>query len=943
MLVELSGQRVAIEAKYAADASHQSATRGAAATVRAAQEAAKDAARRLVAEDAHFAVAVVYPSAARVADLESRDDLRWGHVRLGDEGGPQPVVLTDGGGWAELATWLRWVLLADDQAALARRLETTLSAAANQLADGERVRLIRPLGIGPSDSTDKQHMAAKRMLLMLAAATMFHVRIQQRLEDMPETEYPKLTDTSRGKWRPPQAAGTCRVAPDPVGAFAEAWTLVLDVDYRPIFEAARDALYTMHGTIGFPTALRTVTGEALGLASQTATLRYDLLGGVFHRVLDTARYDGSFYTTAAAATLLAGLAIPDDWLDWSDPDAITSLRICDPACGSGTLLLAALERVERLGVSAGAIPAGSDDRTLVVSSLIEDSLWGYDINSTATHLAATSLGLVAPDVDFRRMCLFHSKFGVYPNGHTSRGKQGYEVHLGSVDLLPTSDAQLEVMRESGVHSQVEIQQATDRAADPPKMDLVIMNPPFTRDSLRHDHLGPGDEKRLKEAEKRLLAAIGTANGGAQAARLHSSDGIFFLLGEHLAATDGGRIAVVLPAVVATSPGAAGRRKFLAQHFHIETIVISHDPDRINFSGNTAISEMLVIGCRRPLGLLPAEDQRPTRLVVLLRNPANMLEAHEMLVALASAIPAERDTHGRFVVYEMPAEQLREGDWRQVAFASDTTHNALLKLEANLPGRADDRQAGEAPRPPACVPLGEVNGRFETASAVGPAGRRTQDAFRRRHVSHISTGKAALWFHKGKTSDDVPNQPITTMAAQPDSWLEVKQGKAGLADTYWSQRSRLLIANRVRWNTMQLVAVRVDTPVLGSAWIPVAARDEDHEKALCVWLNSTLGVLGLYGNQSLKAADYPRFSLDDLRAVPVPQLSAEQSAALAVAFDDHSDSPLRCFTEMRHCEVRRSLDAVVAEVVGDDIGFTSNDIHAVREGLAREPAISRDRG
>ena len=55
-------------------------------------------------------------------------------------------------------------------------------------------------------------------------------------------------------------------------------------------------------------------------------LRHDLLGRIFHRVLDTARYDGSFYTSTAAAVLLASLAIREQDADWSDPN---SLQHCE--------------------------------------------------------------------------------------------------------------------------------------------------------------------------------------------------------------------------------------------------------------------------------------------------------------------------------------------------------------------------------------------------------------------------------------------------------------------------------------------------------------------------------------------------------------------------------------------------------------------------------------
>ena len=54
---------------------------------------------------------------------------------------------------------------------------------------------------------------------------------------------------------------------------------------------------------------------------------------------------------------------------------------------------------------------------------------------------------------------------------------------------------------------------------------------------------------------------------------------------------------ILPTVMATNPAAFHTRRYLAHRFHIDTIVSSHDPDRIFFSENTSIGEILLI-CRR---------------------------------------------------------------------------------------------------------------------------------------------------------------------------------------------------------------------------------------------------------------------------------------------------------------------------------------------------------
>ena len=54
---------------------------------------------------------------------------------------------------------------------------------------------------------------------------------------------------------------------------------------------------------------------------------------------------------------------------------------------------------------------------------------------------------------------------------------------------------------------------------------MIMNPPFTRDSLRHDQFSPADEQAIKRREKEILEG----QPHRAAARLHSSGGAFTVL------------------------------------------------------------------------------------------------------------------------------------------------------------------------------------------------------------------------------------------------------------------------------------------------------------------------------------------------------------------------------------------------------------------------------
>ena len=606
----------------------------------------------------------------------------------------------------------------------------------------------------------------------------------------------------------------------------------------------------------------------------------DLLGRIFHTVLDTARYDGSFYTTTAAATLLAALAIGPDTCDWQDADAIARLRITDPACGTGTLLMAAAERIRDLA------PQSDVDET-ISRALIEQVFTGYDVNLTATHMAATTLGLLSPTTQFRNMKIGRTFLGVDDAG---------DAYLGSLEFL---DRQPMLMPwPGGAQSVTQVDTGEAMAAAEPA-DLVIMNPPFTRDSLRHDQFSTTDEKKVKDREKALFAN--------KPVHLSSNGNAFLVLAEYISKSGMGTVAVVLPLVTATNASSLEIRRFLASHFHIETMVTSHDPERIYFSENTSIGEMLLV-CRRWSASKGAKP--PTRVVNLARNPATPADA----ISVAAAIEIDGiSSQGYGTAQRWPASRIDSGDWGAVQFLSPYLCEKFIEL----------RDAELFP----ATALGSV-------ADIGPEGRRIRDAFTRSAMPDAA-GMIALWQH----DTDVTQ----SMAAEWDAHLSAKPPKAHLAEKYWQQRSRLLLPHRIRLNTARVNCVSLDMPALGSGWTPCNFHGSVHnndvlEKCLCAFLNSTIGILAMLGNRSNKVPSYPQFSIDDLRKLVVPNFAAIDDAAveqLAAAYDAHAEDVLLPLPEMDGDPVRRALDAAVVSALGLD----GETVAAIRRSLAMEPSVT----
>ena len=778
-------------------------------------------------------------------------------------------------------------LLSDGLDGAVQRLKTPVRQALARALD---LPATRPDG---RQQGDRYFVAAKRGMLVVATAMLFHHRLQGHLPDQRPSGYD-------GSW-PPASATVCAEQESAMNAFREAWLGILAVDYRPVFETGRAALAALSADPDTGQAVRGLA-EVVALVSERVTgLRHDLLGRIFHRVLDTARYDGSFYTSTAAAVLLASLALRDKDFDWPDANAVASLRICDPACGTGTLLMAAAERIRDLRAAG---PGDLEDDEALGLMLVEDVLWGYDVNLTATHMAASTLGMLSPTTRFTRMNIHRALLGVFDGA----------AYLGSLDFL---SGQARFAPWPSATLQVESEMGTSEL--PPPMDLVIMNPPFTRDSLRHDQFSRADELAIKRREKEVLQGLASSPGLTEAgwvgteraaARLSGSANSFMVLADKMLREDGGTLAVILPTVMATNPAAYQTRKYLAQRFHIDTIVSSHDPNRIFFSENTSIGEILLV-CRRWSSDSP---KPPTRVVNLARNPATPIEALDTAARIERASATGGQVSNDFTVQQVDAGRIERGDWFAVNFLSPFLVNAYRTLS--------EESVGTVPT----VPLSEL-------ADIGPAGQRIRDAYTN-SIMPTQSGRRALWYHKTDVTQ--------SMRAQTDVYIEPKESKRHLADSYWEQRSRMLLPHRLRLNLARVVAVMLPESAVGSIWTPCRPKGSDVAKALCLYLNSTPGLLSLLGERGNRVPSYPSFSLDTLRSLPVPDFGAALGGAerdlLDGWFDWLENQTMLPFPQMHEDPVRRQIDDAVTQALGLDAEWVAT----MRRELAREPSVT-DRG
>ena len=411
----------------------------------------------------------------------------------------------------------------------------------------------------------------------------------------------------------------------------QVWDEILEIDYYPIFGMARDVAGLM-SEMESADVLGECARTASNLLGMQVVGRHDLAGRIFNGLVADRKLLAAFYTSIPAATLLAGLALsPDKWsdVDWSDVTALRDLRVVDPACGTGTLLMAAYHQIlQNHASSSDTVP---EDAALH-KVLVENVLFGADVVQAAIHLTAATLAAMSPTVSFDQMELHTLRIGVDEDG---------KVSLGSLDWLQASETQSFF---SATEEQVGATSGTGSLVSRPRADLVISNPPYTRrgaDGSSEDAIArvfsvpSGDEESMDAIKKRTSELLRGTPANQKAG--HGSS--FSVLADRMV-NPGGRIAFVLPVTALAGESWRQLRRMLASRFDLEFVVSSHDPKLRSMSFDTSIAEVLLLA-RRLL-----EGESPTGrgvFVNLWRAPYRETDALALVKAIntVSAHPAHR--------------------------------------------------------------------------------------------------------------------------------------------------------------------------------------------------------------------------------------------------------------------------------------------------------------
>lgn len=729
------------------------------------------------------------------------------------------------------------------------------------------------------------------------------------------------------------------------------WRKILEVNYWPIFAIAKDLLLALPSDYA-KRVIERLASTAEDLVASNLMRSHDLTGAVFQKLIADRKFLAAYYTTPASAALLAGLAIAHTSNPrlgtWGDKNAVKGLRIGDLACGTGTLLSAAYQRVSQLHELHGG------DAEEIHPTFMKDCLVGCDILPAASHLTAAMLSGSHPRVLYEGSSILTLPFGKQDDG---------SVALGSIDLLDVQRP-LEIIEITATKLGAKGKEEANRTFDLPdeSFDFLIMNPPFTR-STGHEAAKVGVPRPMfaafgtDEKTQKLMASAtarltkGTAHHG------NAGEASIFLVLADRKLREGGTLALVMPlSLVAGESWQACRDLLLKRYGEIVVLSIAgEDGNEMSFSADTGMGECLLIARktikrtnRVVMGFLKARPPYPLLGALAAQEISKVVAAGGLRKLEDGPIGGTAIRLGDEDIGELITAPVRAGDaWTPTRVADVSLAQAAYQLACE-----DTVWLPTVPRALA-KKLSMV--RVDKIARIGPyhsdidgnAGKAIRGPF---SIVDLPAGRVAtypsLWSH------NAPRE--CTLSFEPDSEARVKSGKNAAERAVidqkvidvWATASHAHFNQNFRFNS-QSTAMQY-TPALalgGRAWLSLKLSSASMEKALVMWGNTSIGLLvhwHISNKQQSGRGNIGRTALAELPVLDVSRLTVSQLTAADKLFAWISSRPLLPFNEIDRDANRAELDQ---EFLGNilllpaSLFAAGGPLELLRKKLAAEPSIT----
>lgn len=626
------------------------------------------------------------------------------------------------------------------------------------------------------------------------------------------------------------------------------WEKIIKINYLPIFDLAKTVCINLPTAPEMDRILKILIETALDVVCSGVLLKHDLMGRIYHKLLlkTTGKHYATYYTSIPAATLLANLTIktknPDTAWDFSKLENLEEFGIIDPACGSGTLLSSAYTALKDKYIldrynsdSPSLLDLGKYHKLM-----LEDILKGWDVLDYAGHLTLTTLALHNTKTTFRHSNIYTLRIGIIDK----------QIYLGSLDIL---DPEILMVGKGFRSFATRKKMVGDRDEEikitQNSQNIVTMNPPFSRSAGTVNIKFGYEEKDIINKMNKHLRDLGRklAFTGIGQAGL----GAYFVLLGNMLLRQSGRLALVLPrAVLSGVSWKKIREDLLLRQYEIEYIVSNYDPgdkesgiEPWNFSENTDLGEVLIVARKTKM---PARSKYTT-FINLWNKPANEPVGIK-ICSIASKMRFQKklkylegDTYSTLklnekdigTTYNVSQELLKYNFLAPCLFAHPELNKFVFSLIGNnlMP----------------LIPISRIS------KKLGVDRKQVETSFTL--VKH-KTSFPVLWGHP--LSIDKVALSKTDFAKPIDDTA---------IDKYKLSCAKLLVAERVWTNTLNIVSLYTEKPLLATMFWEVDVNDE-HAKILSLWFNSTFGLILLLSKAINNKGTWFNLKKSQLTTLPI---------------------------------------------------------------------------
>ena len=718
----------------------------------------------------------------------------------------------------------------------------------------------------------------------------------------------------------------------------EGWRRIIDRNWRSIFKPAVDALETASrfdeqvskdAIVFLIKAVRKMDSEHLGL-------HINVGAELFPKLSQDRKTAAAFYTRAATAELLARLTIREKDLsisDWASRDLFEQHFVADLACGTGTLLRSAYQRITQLHEQHAKENA---DIGQTHCKGMESGLIGVDISPIAAHLATSSLAVIGCGEPYGE-----TRIGWVDVGGSS-GKTGAVEYLGT-NVIYDMFSNVEAGRLSGVKERTSAKEHSI-SVENIKIDWILMNPPYSRTrggQSVFDLKGLTEEERKKcQKQWSRLTRPTALDIGEHVNRKAGMAATFLLLAKRKVKL-GGRIGFVLPLTAAFADSWGSTRNMLRLHFEDITViaVVPGKPSDINsLSSDTNIEEMLLVATRRK-GPFTGKLE-PVRCVTLYSAFSRVGEATEIARAVEKSLDELKNIRPIIVGKEQVGQAtLFHGEPNAPWHLLGVAHTELaLAADALCKGELDhliDKPLSFN------VGMGILEDLFDigpTHDLIGHLqGGDTRGAFEFREIINEADaigGDLALWGANSKTQKQLivsPTHKGMSHKNAPDIKREEMREK----------RSTLFYARNMRWTSQALLVATTARSVHGGrTWAALRHKDANVHKVFALWANSTLGMVVHWTQGQRTQTGRSTTQIGALRNIPCPRFDHLPNNILKKAakdFDKLADKELLPACQAHTDDIRNAIDESVIRLL--QLKPQAKDfISDLRNLWCREPSV-----